>query len=83
MSNPKDRPDEFEDVVMGNVDADPINIAREVDELIGEWGMLAPREAYLKAKFFHMAGDEDKASDWLEVKRVVEARLNIQPGSHT
>ena len=82
MVKPKNKADIFVDTETGEINDDPINISREVDELIERWGPKAVKEAGLHARFFEMAGLDDKAADWAEVKRLVEERFNSAIDGH-
>jgi hypothetical protein len=78
MIEPKDQPNEFEDVDMGELNDTPINIAHEVEETIEEWGVRAAEIAQANSRFFEMAGLDDKAADWAEVKRSIEERYTVR-----
>jgi hypothetical protein len=82
MIEPKDQPDDFEDVDMGELNDAPINIAHEVEETIEEWGVRAAVIAQANSRFFEVAGLNDKAADWAEVTRLIQERLNSAMDGH-
>jgi hypothetical protein len=50
--------------------------------LIEKWGPNAVKEDGLHARFFEMAGLDDKAADWAEVKRLIDERFNSAMDGH-
>ena len=55
------------------VNQDPINVAREADDMIALRHDKAAEMAGLHARLFALHGNEDKARDWMEVKKVIES----------
>jgi hypothetical protein len=65
---------------MLKINDEPINIAREAKDMIAHWGENAPTLADKYAAFFSTVGNEDKATDWMEVRKVIECHLSKPPG---
>lgn len=82
MIEPKDQPDDFEDVDMGELNDTPINISYKVEEAIEKWGVRAAKIALANSRFFEMVGLEDKAVDWAEVERLLEGQFNSAMVGH-
>jgi hypothetical protein len=57
----------------------PINIAQEANDMISLWGAKAVEMAEHYVTLFALHGNEDKARDWAEVKKVIEGRLSKLP----
>jgi hypothetical protein len=75
MADPKDDPAESDEFEILN---DPINVAREAEEIAEEWGDEAADIAKQNAAYYRMCGNDDRVAEWLEVMRLIEERYTVR-----